>query len=175
MENSKIIGDKVILRTITEKDTELIVNWRNNDQVRKNFIFQETFTPEIHNKWLKDKVFTGQVIQYIIEEKETGKPIGSVYFRDIDKVNNSAEFGIFIGEDSARGKGYGTETTQLFIDYGFNTIKLHRVMLRVFQNNISAYNSYLKAGFQIEGVFKDMVRVNNVYYNIMFMSIINNK
>lgn len=61
----------------------------------------------------------------------------------------------------------------MFINYDFNTIKIHRIMLRVFQNNITAYKSYLKAGFQIEGIFKDMVKVNNIYYNIMFMSIIN--
>lgn len=37
-----IIGDGIILRLITMEDTELIVKWRNNPQVQKNFIFRET-------------------------------------------------------------------------------------------------------------------------------------
>ena len=44
-------------------------------------------------------------VQYIILDNADGKPVGSVYYRDIDNHNRSAEYGIFIGEESARGKG----------------------------------------------------------------------
>ena len=41
------------------------------------------------------------------------RPVGSVYFRDIDRVKKEAEYGIFLGEDDAAGKGYGTEAAKL--------------------------------------------------------------
>ena len=53
-----------------------------------------------------------------------GKPVGSVYYRDIDNHNRSAEYGIFIGEESARGKGLGTETARLFTQFGVDTLHL---------------------------------------------------
>lgn len=41
--------------------------------------------------------------------KQKGTGLWEVfYFRDIDWENNRAEYGIFIGEEDAAGKGYGT-------------------------------------------------------------------
>ncbi len=55
----KVEGDRIYLQAITEEHTPLIVRWRNNPLVRKNFIFQEAFTEEMHNQWLREKVKTG--------------------------------------------------------------------------------------------------------------------
>ena len=118
-------GAAVRLRPIADADTDLIVKWRNTPSVVQNFIFRQTFTPEMHRSWLATKVATGQVVQYIIIDKADDKPVGSVYYRDIDNHNRSAEYGIFIGEESARGKGLGTETARLFTDFGFAGLHLH--------------------------------------------------
>ena len=142
-------GKLVILRQITADDTDHIVNWRNNPAVRQNFIYREPFTREMHEKWLAEKVSTGEVLQYVIEEKKTGIPVGSVYLRDIDLENGKAEFGIFIGEDIARGKGLGTEATKIFVDYA-KTLGLNELFLRLILGNTAAHECYLKAGFEDE-------------------------
>ena len=77
-------GAAVRLRPIADADTDLIVKWRNTPSVVQNFIFRQTFTPEMHRSWLATKVATGQVVQYIIIDKADDKPVGSVYYRDID-------------------------------------------------------------------------------------------
>lgn len=170
-----IEGQKVCLRPITMSDTVSIVTWRNNDNVRKHFIFQEPFTAEMHEKWMTSKVQTGEVVQYIIEDKITHQPVGSVYLRDIDLRHKSAEYGIFIGEDSARGKGFGSETASLFSQFGLNTLGLHRIFLRVFSENKGAIKSYEKAGFIIEGVAREMVYLNERYHDIVFMALLGDK
>ena len=142
-----IIGSNVELRPITLKDTQLVVKWRNNPEVMKNFIFQGMFTEELHTRWMNTRVASGEVVQYIIEEKEFGSPIGSLYLRDIDLHNQSAEFGIFIGEDEARGRGYGTEATKLFVETMFQKLQLHRIFLRVLDRNEFEWRSYEKVGF----------------------------
>lgn len=172
MVTERLESEKIFLRPIQMEDTPLIVKWRNNKSVRNNFVFQETFTNEIHEKWMRTKVASGDVVQYIIVEKKGNLPIGSIFFRDIDSKNHSAEYGIFIGEDSARGKGYGSEAARLFIDFGFSQLNLHRIMLRVFADNLQAIQSYHKAGFQKEGVARDIVYQKGVYRDMVFMSII---
>lgn len=132
---------------ITKDDTPLIVKWRNNENVRKNFIFQEKFTNEMHNHWMDTKVASGEVVQFIVKLKENGKPIGSVYFRDIDYDKKEAEYGIFIGEDDERGKGYGNEAAKMALDYAFNVLKLKRVILRAYADNIAGIKSYENAGY----------------------------
>lgn len=166
----ELVGDLIVLRPIQKADTELIVKWRNNPNVQRNFIFRDTFTKEMHENWMDTKVARGEVVQYIIENKEDGRPVGSVYFRDIDRINNSAEYGIFIGEDEARGKGYGSETAHLFSSFGFKKLGLHRISLRVLGGNQQAYRSYEKAGFKTEGVAKDMVFLDGEYRDVIFMA-----
>ena len=166
----RVTGVLVDLRPITEADTDRIVRWRNTPSVVRNFIFRQPFTPEMHRNWLATKVASGQVVQYIIEEKATGRPVGSVYFRDVDPVNHSAEYGIFIGEEDARGRGFGTETARLFTDFGFAHLGLHRISLRLLADNLPARRSYEKAGFAVEGTFRDMVLLDGRYRDVVFMA-----
>lgn len=165
-------GEKATLRPIAMEDTSLIVQWRNNLEVRQWFIFRETFTNEMHRHWMETKVANGEVVQYIIEEAGTKTPVGSVYYRDIDRQHNCAEYGIFIGDNGARGRGLGTETARLFVSYGINTLGLHRISLRVLVDNQIARRSYEKAGFQYEGCARDMVLLDGKYCDVIFMSIL---
>ena len=147
-----IRGKKILLRPMTEEDTENIVRWRNEAFVRKNFIYQKPFTAEGHKQWTETMVDTGRVIQFIICTMEK-KPVGSVYLRDIDRVHNKAEYGIFIGEEEALSKGYGSEAAELMIRYAFEELHLHKLYLRVLAGNERARKSYEKAGFVQEGYF----------------------
>ena len=165
-----INGEKLSLRPITDADTDDIVRWRNDPEVWKFFLFREPFTPEMHRAWLKTKVETGRVIQYIIVEHESGKSVGSVYFRDIDEKNESAEYGIFIGEAFARNRGLGTETARLFTAFGQDVLRLHRISLKVLGGNDVARRSYEKAGFVTEGVFRDYVKLDGVFTDVVFMA-----
>ena len=70
-------------------------------------------------------VETGKVVQMIIAECDGDRPVGSVYVRDIDYEHNKAEFGIFIGEPDCLSKGYGTEATELMVEYAFTYLNLH--------------------------------------------------
>ncbi len=142
------VGKKVSLRPITEADTDLVVSWRNNERVRNNFVYREHFTRELHENWLKTKVFTGEVVQLVIcENAREGRPVGSVYFRYEDGDKTEAEYGIFIGEDDAIGKGYGNETATLAVEYAKEVLGIKRLMLRAFSFNEAAIKSYENAGF----------------------------
>ena len=138
----------VRLRMMTAEDTEKIVTWRNKDFVRRNFIYQESFTAKGHLAWIRDQVEPGKVVQFIICLSD-GREIGSVYFRDIDREKGVAEYGIFIGEEDAMGCGYGTEAARLALDYAFTRLKLHKVFLRFLADNIGAGRSYEHAGFHL--------------------------
>ena len=173
LQDGVIYGERVLLRPITAEDTPLIVKWRNTESVRRNFIFREPFTAEMHENWLRTRVATGQVLQYIIVDRESGESVGSVYFRDVDKANRSAEYGIFIGEESARGKGLGSETARIFTDFGFRELKLHRISLRLLADNVVAEKSYTNGGFCREGLFRDMVKLDGVYRDVLFMAKLN--
>ncbi|MDE5598941.1 MAG: GNAT family N-acetyltransferase, partial [Lachnospiraceae bacterium] len=131
-------ADAIYLRQMQISDTDNIIAWRNNPRVRHNFIYQGLFTAEGHLNWIKTQVEPGHVVQFIICEKDSDRAVGSVYFRDIDRERKCAEYGIFIGEDDAVGKGYGTQAARLALSYAFSKMQLDFVFLRVFADNTGA-------------------------------------
>lgn len=163
----------IYLRQMTYDDTDFIVKWRNSDEVRRNFIYQELFTREGHEHWIRTKVETGEVVQMMICDLASAIPVGSVYIRDIDRHHNKAEYGIFIGEASARGRGVGTAAARLMLRYCFEEAKLHRIYLRAFAENVRAIRSYEKAGFVREGYLREDVLIGDSYRDIVWMAALN--
>lgn len=168
----RIEGKQIYLRPITMEDTERIISWRNEERVRRNFIYQKLFTRESHENWMRTKVAAGEVVQFIICEKEGDRPVGSVYFRDIDKEHKKAEYGIFIGEADAMGKGIGSETALLAVEYARTKLRLHKMILRVFADNVAAVKSYRKAGFVQEGRLRDEFFQHGRYRDMLLMAVI---
>lgn len=162
----------VDLRPIEESDTNNIVRWRNLPSVRRNFETQELLTSEAHLKYLSKYVKTRKTSQFIIVDTTLQQDIGSIFLKNIDNQNKKAEFGIFIGESSARGKGFGSLAAKSILEYGFTELKLNRIYLRVFADNIAGIRSYENAGFSHEGCFKQDVIINNQPKDIVFMGVL---
>lgn len=159
---------KVTIRPIERKDTDNIIRWRNSDGVRLKFIDQRLFTKESHEAWLSKFVDTKKVAQFIISVD--GEDVGSIYLRDIDYDEKTAEYGVFIGEESARGKGVGYEATGLILDYAFNDLLLDKVFLRVYADNEHAIRSYERSGFVRNGQ-SEFVEVGDEKREVIFMSL----
>ncbi len=163
-------AEKVYLRPIAESDTAKVVNWRNKDFVRKNFIYQKPFTEEGHRAWLREQVEPGHVVQFIICVTDVGE-IGSVYLRDIDREAGTAEYGVFIGEREALGRGYGTAAAKLALACGFETLHLQKIFLRLLEDNEGARRSYEKAGFRMMKDRRETVTLEQGVRKVLFMEI----
>ncbi len=161
-------ADLIFLRPMAAEDTDSIVAWRNTDRVRHNFIDQRLFTAKGHQNWIRTQVEPGHVVQFIICEKGSGRGVGSVYFRDIDREKGCAEYGIFIGEEDAAGKGYGTQAAKLALAYAFKTLHLKTVFLRVFSDNTGARRSYEKAGFRLIADRREEIVTGEVTRSMVF-------
>lgn len=163
----------IYLRPMEYEDTDRIVEWRNRDSVRRNFIYQVLFTRESHTNWIHSMVETGKVVQMVICLEDGDVPVGSVYIRDIDPQHKKAEYGIFIGEDTARGRGIGTAAAKLMLQYSFEELKLHKVFLRAYADNRQAVRSYEKAGFVREAYLKDDVCIDGQFRDMVLMAAFN--
>lgn len=170
---NRIEGRDIYLRLMKEADTDDIIRWRNTKFVQRNFIYQKPFTREGHENWRKTMIETGRGVQFMIVRKRDDRTVGSVYLRDIDRVHNKAEYGIFIGEKEALGQGYGTQAAQMMISYAFEEEGLHKVMLRVLAENEQAKRSYQKAGFIQEAYLRDEVFLEGCYKDVIYMAVIN--
>jgi len=162
----------VRLRPIAISDSENIVAWRNSESVRSNFIYQADFTVAGQHRWMAEQVATGRVAQFIIELGESQTPVGSTFIRDIDREHRKGEFGIFIGETAARGRGVGTEAAKQMVDHGFSELGLNKIFLRVLAHNRGAVRSYENAGFIREGVLRQDVILAGEPTDVILMAVL---
>jgi len=105
-------------------------------------------TLEQEQRWYEGAGATDDHTPFTIYERATWAPIGTTDLRGINHRRGTAEFGIMIGEPSARGKGYGTETARLMLDYAFTVLGLRNVTLRTAEFNFAGRRAYEKAGYR---------------------------
>lgn len=108
-------------------------------------------------------------VWYLIYEMDTWEPIGITWLADIDYRNRTAGFAISIGEESKRGKGYGTETARLMLDFAFTALGLHNVALEVYSHNLAGIRAYEKAGFREYGRRHECFLVGSKVVDVVLM------
>lgn len=167
-----IKGENVYLRPITAQDTELVLRWRNSPEVVQNFIYRKPITVEEHTSWLENKVFTGQVHQFIICDREDGMPLGSAYIQNIDEEHHRAEWGLFLGSERTYNRGIGTQTAFLIMDYAFETLGLHKLTSRVLAHNKPCIRMNEKIGYRQEAYLKDELFMDGKYEDLIYYGLI---
>ncbi len=111
----------------------------------------------------------GGSVSFVIYERVTLRSIGTTLLTEIDHRHRTASFGLVIGERDCWGKGYGTETARLMLDYAFNALDLHNVMLTMQAYNKGAMRAYEKAGFRIVGRRREAHKLGGRLYDEIFM------
>lgn len=162
----------IYLRKMEEKDTDLIITWRNSDAVRPYFIYQEPFTREGHKQWVETMIDTGRAFQFMVCDCDTDEPIGCTYLRDYDKVHNKIEYGMFLGSHTPKGKGIGTQMVRLTFEYAFHTLQVHKVVGRVLATNEASNRSAKKAGFLQEAYLREEVLIKGIYEDVILYGIL---
>ena len=131
-----VVGELVALGPLRRDLLPLYQRWINDLGTGRTLgLSPLPMTSEKEQDWYDRQSKAEDDVPFTIYEKETLRPIGNTGLHGVDYRNRSATFGILIGEPECRGKGYGTETTRLMLDYAFTALGLHNVMLTVFEFN----------------------------------------
>jgi diamine N-acetyltransferase len=148
-----IVGEKVSLGPMHRDLLSLITRWSNDLAARRNIGAPLPQTLEQRIAQYERDTVDEQSVDFAVYERAIlpgghPRPIGTVGLFDINYRNGRAEFGIYIGEADARGKGFGTETTRLMLDYAFTALGLYNVALTVAEWNVAGQRAYARAGFR---------------------------
>lgn len=158
--SSETKGLLIFLEPLNSEERKRINAWDKDPEVSK-YREVENFT-ETESK----------SIGFGIHDKTSSKLIGSIDISSIDIKNKHAEIGMAIGDKNYWGKGYGTDTVNIILDYCFSKLGLNKVYLDVWEENKRAINCYLKCGFKKDGVLRQHVRKDNKYHHKWVMSIL---
>lgn len=166
-----IEGNKVTLESVDSEHIEQFRVWRNNPNLRKYFREYREISDLMQKKWF-DKINTDpNQVNFSIKDKKTNKLIGHCGLYYINWINRTAEFGIYVGEESYRNGGYGSDSLRCLIRYGFNDINLNKIWCEVYDNNASI-DVYKRIGFVFEGTMRENYYNEGKYWDSHILSLL---
>ena len=77
-----------------------------------------------------------------------------------------------IGDKSRWGQGFGREAIKLLLPFGFATLNLHRIYLRVDASHPAAIRCYTGCGFIEEGRLRETVFRQGRFEDQLIMSVL---
>jgi RimJ/RimL family protein N-acetyltransferase len=165
-------GERIYLRPLDMADMETFYNWFNNPELRKWLYIPHPITKEDEKEFLEKMMKDKDSVALSIVLKSDDKLIGNITLHNISRIHRRAILGIAIGDLEETSKGYGPEAMKLMIDYGFNTLNLHKIELWAHDFNKRAIASYEKLGFVQEARRRESYFTDGKYHDELLMSIL---
>ena len=167
----KIAGERLYLSPMNVEDAETYVKWLNSRDVSDNLgLTSSVGRVPGEKEYIESKKGNDYDFSIVLNDDTL---IGNISLMNVNLVSGKATLGIFIGDESNRNKGYGTEAMKLLVDYGFNILRLHNIDLNVFDFNKGAIKSYEKVGFKEYGRRHESYFLDGKYHDEICMEIIN--
>jgi RimJ/RimL family protein N-acetyltransferase len=172
--NPIIRGEKVYLRPPERGDIDDFVRWFNDADTLRYLSMRGPMGHAAEERW-----FDGMLERYgkrdylfVICLLDSGRAIGTVGLHEVDEEAGSAAFGIAIGEKAEWDKGYGTDALNAISDFGFGELRLERIWLDVYEQNLRGQRSYEKAGFTREGIMRGAIFKHGEFADVHRMSLL---
>jgi RimJ/RimL family protein N-acetyltransferase len=160
----------VVLRANERDDLPRYVRWFNDPAVLEFFGPYAPLSLAAEERWFEEQLRDSSQRNFAIDLE--GRHIGAGGFSHIDPRNGCAEVGLFIGEPDLWDQGLGADAVRTLVRFGFEEMNLHRIYLRVFEENQRGVNCYEKIGFRREGLWRQAVFRHGRYYDLLWMSIL---
>lgn len=156
------------LRSITENDLELVLEWRNSFRVRNYMINNHIITINEHRAWFNRQLHDDSSICLIFEFHN--EPVGVLNFSDIDRERGICFWGFYLGRENLP-KGTGTTMATLGIEYAFQNLKMQKICAKVLEFNHASIRIHQKLGFVLEEVLRNHVRRENGLVNLLLFGL----
>lgn len=109
-------------------------------------------------------------IHFSILDKTDNSLIGHIILAGLKNENNSIEFRRIV--ISKKEKGLGKESISLIKKYCFENLKVHRIWLDVYDDNMRAIGLYKSQGFKIDGLLRECIKQDGNYRSLLIMSLL---
>lgn len=168
-----LCADAILLRPICVEDAQLMFDSQVDAEINRLTGTYEHFTLEQARAYCERVAEADDRVDYaIVSKSDEDLVFGEVVLNDISWHNRCANFRIALYYERYLGKGYGTQATQLILQYGFESLDLHRIELEVYAFNPRAAHVYEKVGFLREGVRRDALLWEGVYCDAILMAML---
>ncbi len=168
MEHSHVyeFGD-IILQPLYNTDIENLRVLRNKE--KEYFTTQNEITREMQKEWYKKYLKKNDDIMFrIVKKADPERFIGAIALYDIDWQNKICEFGrIMVDKGLAPEKGIGLQAAKAVCLFGFEELKMEKIICVVLKTNARVIKVYDRAGFHIVGENDNLYNMEITYSDLM--------
>lgn len=144
----------VTLRSLEEGDLEDLYRWSQDQEIE----ILSGWGPRLSRlafmqKWGDRLTHPSENLQFFGIESQ-GILVGRLDLAKIDREQQTAYVGFFIGDRPSWGKGIAGRALQIALDYAFMVENLYRIGAETYRFNTRSQHLLEKVGFQQEGILR---------------------
>lgn len=157
MRNPLGVGERVYLRAEEPDDAEaMALQYAVETDDWTDDFGRYPHSPIAFRKWIDDNAAVSVPESLSLQSCliDNDQLIGWVGLFNINYVNGTAETFSHFAPGQWRGKGYGTESKHLLLEYCFDHLQLHILQSFVFGSNERSAAALRRQGYRLAGVLK---------------------
>jgi len=145
----KATFENVSIKPLDRNEIDNLRLWRNDPENTAYLRKIPYINREMQEKWFSSYLKNDDELMFSIYETVTlNRMVGSLSLYDFE--DHTCFFGkILVGDKEAHGKKIGKKATICGLDVAFRLLKMNKVYLYVFKENIPAVKAYEGAGFTV--------------------------
>ncbi|WP_026690100.1 GNAT family N-acetyltransferase [Alteribacter aurantiacus] len=169
--------ERLLLRKVTMNDVEAIYTYGSDEEVAKYVTWPthksisdtEEFVSFV--SFVLSRYKNNDVAPWAIEEKATGKMIGTIDFVWWRPFHRTAEIGYVLSRDYWGG-GITTEAAREIVNFGFTKMNLIRIQARCFKENTPSKRVMEKVGMVFEGTHRKAMLIKDQHRDLDTFAIV---
>lgn len=166
---------KAIIRKASTKDAQEIIDYLNKIGGESDFLTfgKNEFNISLENeeKYINSHEDTNTSIMIVSLVDGEIVSIASITSVQKDRLKHVGTLGISV-LSKYWGLGIANEVMAYLINWAKSNNITKKVALLVREDNYKAINLYKKFGFEEEGIFKNDICINGIYYNTISMALL---
>lgn len=164
----EITTERLVLRKLNAKDSELIFALRSSEEVTKYIarpLFENIEEAKIFIKNRIKDMEKNISIVWIISLKESPIPVGTICLWNFSDDGKTAEVGYDLLPEFQR-KGFMNEAIKSVINFGFKELNLNTIAAYTSKHNIESIKLLKKNHFILQKERKDEDFPNNIIFTL---------
>ncbi len=161
------------IRTITEKESNQFFTMINAVDNEADFLLFDKKERKNDDELVKayiNKLNSNENSILLVAENEKGEFIGYIAGEQyqLKRLKHILNINIAIKKDHSN-KHIGSQLTEKFIEHALRK-KIHRLEATIVNQNNPSLALAKKFGFEIEGIKRDAVKINNSFYDLVMIA-----
>lgn len=165
---------RLVLRRLAMRDAQDIFDYSRDAEVARHVLWaaqRDISEAREYIRYMTRRYRADEPSSWGIEEKASGRIIGTIGYMHYDPDNNSCELGYSLAR-RAWNRGYMTEALRRVIDYSFEALDVNRIEAQHELDNPASGRVMEKCGMKREGVLRQRLYNKGKYVDVALYSVL---